>query len=71
MKIQILMSTYNGGRYIRTQLKSIVAQTIKNKTLLIRDDGSTDNTIEIIQEYQKQYPYLQLAYYFQLMEPLS
>lgn len=62
MKIQILMSTYNGGRYIRTQLKSIVAQTIKNKTLLIRDDGSTDNTIEIIQEYQKQYPWI---FYYQ------
>lgn len=61
MKIQILMSTYNGGRYIRTQLESIAAQTVKNKTLLIRDDGSTDDTIKIIQEYQKQYSWI--SYY--------
>ena len=60
MKIQILMSTYNGEQYIRTQLDSIVAQTVANKTLLIRDDGSTDNTINIIREYQAQYPWITL-----------
>ena len=48
MKIQILMSTYNGDQYIQTQLDSIVAQNIEEKKLLIRDDGSTDGTIEII-----------------------
>lgn len=53
MKIQILMSTYNGGRYIRTQLDSIIAQNIGNKELLIRDDGSTDDTVTIIEEYQR------------------
>lgn len=58
MKIQILMSTYNGSRYIRTQLDSIVEQTIENKSLLIRDDGSTDDTIAIICEYQKKYPWI-------------
>lgn len=52
------MSTYNGSQYIRTQLDSIAAQTIKNKSLLIRDDGSTDDTIEIIQEYQKKYSWI-------------
>lgn len=61
MKIQILMSTYNGEKYIRTQLDSIAAQTIKEKKLLIRDDGSTDRTQEIIQEYQKRYSWI--SYY--------
>lgn len=60
MKIQILMSTYNGEQYIKTQLDSIVAQTVENKTLLIRDDGSTDNTVNIIREYQAQYPWITL-----------
>ncbi len=59
MKIQILMSTYNGEEYIRTQLDSIVNQTIEEKKLLIRDDGSIDNTVLIIQEYQKLYPWIE------------
>ena len=49
------MSTYNGEKYLRSQLDSIIAQTVQDMTLLIRDDGSTDGTIKIIQEYQRQY----------------
>lgn len=60
MKVQILMSTYNGGQYIRTQLDSIIAQNIENKSLLIRDDGSTDDTVSIIHEYQKIYSWIVL-----------
>lgn len=60
MKVQIIMSTYNGARYIRTQLDSIVQQTLESKTLLIRDDGSSDNTVSIIQEYQKKYPWIEV-----------
>lgn len=59
MKIQILMSTYNGEKYIRTQLESIIAQNIEEKELLIRDDGSTDGTVEIIKEYGKKYSWIQ------------
>lgn len=60
MKMQILMSTYNGSRYIQTQLDSIAAQNIANKELLIRDDGSTDDTVSIIEEYQRRYSWIQL-----------
>lgn len=49
------MSTYNGENYIREQLDSIQRQSYANQFLLIRDDGSTDATIEIIREYQKEY----------------
>ena len=52
------MSTYNGSRYIRTQLDSIIAQNIVNKELLIRDDGSTDDTVAIIEEYQRKYSWI-------------
>lgn len=53
MKIAILMSTYNGQNYLTEQLDSLYKQTlIDNITLYIRDDGSTDNTLEIIEEYK-------------------
>lgn len=55
MKIQILMSAYNGSPYIQTQLDSIAHQDVEVKSLLIRDDGSSDGTLSILQEYQKKH----------------
>ena len=52
-KIEILMATYNGERYIEEQIDSIVNQTYKNWELLIRDDKSSDKTLDIIKEYEK------------------
>ena len=52
-KIDILMATYNGEKYLVEQLDSIINQTYHNWNLLIRDDNSTDRTLEIIQDYQK------------------
>lgn len=53
MKIAVLMSTYNGHKYLDEQLKSIAEQTVAEKTVLyIRDDGSTDNTLEIIDKWK-------------------
>jgi len=54
-EIAILLSTYNGADYIEDQINSIIYQTNSNWILYIRDDGSTDKTIEIIQKYQKLY----------------
>lgn len=51
--IDILLATYNGEQYLKTQLYSLLAQTYTNWRLLIHDDGSTDKTIEIIKEFQK------------------
>ncbi|MGT2932483.1 glycosyltransferase family 2 protein [Streptococcus catagoni] len=53
MKINILMSTYNGEKYIAQQIESIQNQTIQDWNLLIRDDGSTDKTPEIIEDFVK------------------
>lgn len=50
MKVNILLSTYNGEQYLKEQVKSIQDQTYQDWQLLIRDDGSTDGTVEIIQE---------------------
>ena len=50
MKVNILLSTYNGEQYLKEQVKSIQDQTYQDWQLLIRDDGSTDGTVKIIQE---------------------
>lgn len=52
-KVAVLISTYNGEKYIKEQLDSILNQTYKNIEIIIRDDGSKDSTIDIIKEYQK------------------
>ncbi len=49
------MSTYNGSKYIREQLESIAAQKDVSVKLLIRDDGSTDNTVEEINTFKQQF----------------
>ena len=46
----ILMSCYNGSRYLPQQLESVLQQTVTDFTLLVRDDGSKDNTLQILQQ---------------------
>ena len=53
--VDIIMATYNGSKYIEQQIDSIISQTYTNWRLYIRDDGSTDNTVEIIKRYLKKY----------------
>lgn len=50
-KITILMATYNGERFLSEQLDSIINQTYTNWELWIRDDSSSDKTLEIIENY--------------------
>jgi len=50
-KVDILLSTYNGERFLGEQLDSILSQTYNNWRLVVRDDGSTDATTEIIRDY--------------------
>lgn len=47
----ILLSTYNGGQYLRKQLDSVLSQSVSDFTLLIRDDGSSDDTLQILRTY--------------------
>ena len=54
--IAILMATYNSDRYISEQLDSILSQTYPNWHLYIHDDGSTDNTCEILARYVEANP---------------
>ncbi len=51
MKIDVLMATYNGEKYLREQMDSILEQSFGDFRLLVSDDGSTDGTREILNEY--------------------
>lgn len=52
--IFIAMATYNGERFVKQQIQSILDQSHRDWKLLIRDDGSTDNTLRIIKSYAQQ-----------------
>lgn len=51
--ISVCMATYNGERYLRQQLDSILACLSKEDELVVSDDGSTDATLDILYDYAK------------------
>lgn len=53
VSITVLLSTYNGERYMREQIDSVLNQTGVDVQILARDDGSSDKTMEILEEYAK------------------
>ncbi len=55
-EIAIILSAYNGSKYIREQLNSIISQTYNDWKLFVRDDGSGDTTAEILKEYKSKHP---------------
>ena len=52
-KIDILLATYNGEKYLKEQIDSLLNQTYNNIQIIISDDCSTDKTREILKEYEK------------------
>ncbi|MBA5703038.1 glycosyltransferase family 2 protein [Pantoea agglomerans] len=54
--VSILMGTYNGEKYLAEQLQSIASQTYTHWNLIVSDDGSTDSTCEIIEQFALKYP---------------
>jgi rhamnosyltransferase len=50
-KVAVLMATYNGEKYLRQQMDSILCQTDVDVSVFVRDDHSSDNTVAIIREY--------------------
>lgn len=59
-KILVMMSTYNGEHFLRTQLDCIFQQVRLEVYLLVRDDGSTDDTVNILNSYRQQYPQMEV-----------
>ena len=55
MKISIVITAYNGEKYIKEQIDSFLNQTLPPDEIIITDDCSFDNTLEIVEEYKKNY----------------
>lgn len=51
MNVAVLMSTYNGEKYIKEQIESILGQENVSVEIFIRDDGSIDHTVDIVEKY--------------------
>lgn len=54
--IKILLAAYNGQEYLAEQIDSILNQSIQNWQLLVRDDGSDDGTVRILEDYANRLP---------------
>lgn len=50
-KVQIILSTYNGQKYLKELMDSVLNQDYPNLEILIRDDGSSDDTLSILRKY--------------------
>ena len=58
MKISVALCTYNGEKYLTEQLESILVQELSVDEIVICDDGSADNTHDILEDYMSRYPNL-------------
>lgn len=54
--VDIILPTYNGEKYLDEQLRSIIRQTFQDFHLIIRDDGSSDRTVQIVEKYRNRFP---------------
>lgn len=54
-KVSVVMCTYNGAKYLKEQLDSILNQTYPLHEIIVQDDGSTDDTLRILHQYAEQY----------------
>ncbi len=57
MKISVALCTYNGSAYLGEQLTSLAGQTVPPFELVVCDDGSTDNTLQLIQSFSRRAPF--------------
>ena len=54
-EIDVLMATWNGAQFIGQQLHSLFRQTFQGFQLIVRDDGSSDSTLQIVEQYRRRY----------------
>ena len=55
-EIDVLLATCNGEQFLQQQLDSLSRQTFQNLHLIVRDDGSTDSTLDILERFRSRCP---------------
>lgn len=60
MKISVIMPVYNGEKFLERSIKSVAKQTIDDIELICVDDGSTDNSLNILKKLQKEYDFIKI-----------
>ena len=58
--VSIAMATYNGEKYLSKQIDSLVNQSYKNIEIVVVDDCSSDDTINILETYEKNFPFIHI-----------
>ncbi len=58
--VSIILTTYNGSKYLPQQMDSLLAQTYPNIEIVALDDGSTDDTVDILRRYAAKHPRMQV-----------
>lgn len=62
-KVSVIVPNYNHSRYLSQRLEPIYRQTYKNIEVILLDDNSTDESIQILEEYQQRYPNITRCYF--------
>jgi len=57
-KVSVIIPTYNTAKYLDDAIASVLNQTYTNYEIIVIDDGSTDNTVEIVEKYQNKISYI-------------
>ena len=72
MKISVIIAAYNAEKYLVETLQSVVNQTLDDYEIITINDGSKDGTLDILKEYEKEYPNFCLLYtsYWKVTEKL-
>ena len=60
IRISVVVCTYNGERYLREQLESILQQSYPVEEIIVQDDGSTDGTMLLLRDYAQRYPQIKV-----------
>ena len=64
-KVSVVIPTYNREKYLPDAINSVLNQTYKDFEIIIVDDGSRDNTKEVVESFMKKYPHIPIRYFYQ------